>query len=183
LSLGYLLSIMCWGKYWPVVLVWQWEMCSTFITVSSTFIKWYNRKQHSFVLLNNNFFHYLKTHVFTLFCVRWWCYYFNVFNYITTYFTSYILFYCSIKLYPCRVRWPCRPTRSLRPIDCWDRGFESRWGHLLLLCSLCVLYLAALATSWSVIYRSHTASVCVILCDLETSTVRRSMPDFGCCTT
>ena len=53
------------------------------------------------------------------------------------------------------------------------------------LCLLCVMQVAACATSWSFVQRSpqdacDCACVCQILCDLESSTMRRPRPDFGC---
>lgn len=45
---------------------------------------------------------------------------------------------------------------------------------------LCVFKLEVFATSWSLVPRNSTDSVCLTVCDLETSTSRRSSPEFGC---
>ena len=51
---------------------------------------------------------------------------------------------------------------NLQPLDCWDRGFETRSGHE---CSSIVfvvfVYVAASATCWSLVQRSLTGYVCV----------------------
>jgi hypothetical protein len=60
----------------------------------------------------------------------------------------------------CRSQWPRGLRRSLRPLPCCDRGFESHRGmDVCLLCVLCVV------TRWSLVQRSPTdcgASLCVI---------------------
>jgi hypothetical protein len=43
----------------------------------------------------------------------------------------------------------------------------------------CIVYVAASATSWSLVQRSPTG--CVSVCDLATSTMRRPRPKLGCC--
>ena len=58
LSLGYLLSIMCWCKYGPVVLVWQWEMCSMFLPSL--------QRLASDTTENNTILHYLTTKFFII---------------------------------------------------------------------------------------------------------------------
>jgi hypothetical protein len=50
-----------------------------------------------------------------------------------------------------------------------------------LLCSFCVLYVAASVTSWSLVQRSPTCCVYLIAYGLETLTMRRPMPEFECC--
>ena len=60
---------------------------------------------------------------------------------------------------------------GLRPLACWDRGFESRWGHggsSLVFIVWCVGN-GLWDESWSFIQRSLTGSVYRIACDLETS--------------
>jgi len=53
----------------------------------------------------------------------------------------------------------------VQPLDCWDRGFEFRLGLSL----LCVSYIAPAATNLSLVQRSLTGCVCLIVCDLVTS--------------
>jgi hypothetical protein len=38
-----------------------------------------------------------------------------------------------------RSQWPCGPRRGSWPLGCWDRGFESRFGHGCLSSSFCVV--------------------------------------------
>jgi hypothetical protein len=56
--------------------------------------------------------------------------------------------------------------RSLRPLACWDRGFESHRGHgYLSVVSVACCQVEVSATSWSLVQRSPTdcgASLCVI---------------------
>ena len=35
----------------------------------------------------------------------------------------------SLSAYSCQSPWPCGLRRRFEPLDCWDCGFESRWGH------------------------------------------------------
>jgi len=55
---------------------------------------------------------------------------------------------------------------SQRPLDCWDRGFESHRGHgCLSLVSVVCCQVEVSATSWSLVQRSPTdcgESLCVI---------------------
>ena len=69
-------------------------------------------------------------------------------------------------------------------LDCRNCGFESRWGHE---CSslVCVVYVAATATGWSLVQREPyrvcvCVCVCLIECEQETSTKRWHKPDLGC---
>ena len=48
---------------------------------------------------------------------------------------------------------------------------------------LYVVYVAASATSRSLVQGSSTWCVCVCVCDLETSTMRRPSSEWGCCVT
>jgi len=68
---------------------------------------------------------------------------------------------------------------GLQPIDFWNHGLESR-GLLYL---LCVVQVAVSATGWSLVQRNRTDCVRLILCDLETSKMRRPKPELGSCTT
>jgi len=74
---------------------------------------------------------------------------------------------------------------GFRPIYCWDRGFESCWGHAR--SSLVFdLYYVGSARCDGLITRSeesHQVCMCLIVCDLETSTMRRSRPGLCCCAT
>ena len=59
---------------------------------------------------------------------------------------------------------------GLKPLGCWDRGFESRRGHG---CStflfVFIVYVAAYTTRWTLVQRSFTLCVwvCLIVCDRE----------------
>jgi hypothetical protein len=73
-------------------------------------------------------------------------------------------------------------TAGLRPLDCWDRDFESRWGNG---CSSLVFVDCCddsglcddMIIHWEESYRFCW---CLIVCDLETSTMRWSRPEFLC---
>jgi len=45
------------------------------------------------------------------------------------------------------------------------------------------MQVAASAMSWSPVQTSTVGCVYLIVCDLETSTVRQPRPNLGCCTT
>ena len=73
----------------------------------------------------------------------------------------------------------------LRPLACWDCGFESHrgrgrlsWVHVCLLWVLCVVR----SLSDEVITRPEESYLlwCVVVCDLETFWRRRSWPTGGC---
>ena len=105
LSLGYFPSCT-YVSNGPVLLVWQWEICSTFLPSLTGLSSNTTEKQHSFTLFNNTCFYIILHKVLLLLF------------YVMIYFTSsYRLFYCnnlytrSIKCYPGRWWWPCRPTR------------------------------------------------------------------------
>ena len=73
--------------------------------------------------------------------------------------------------YVSRSQWSCSRSVGLRPLDCWNRGFESRWEKdVHLLCLLCVLLVKVSA-------RSRTACVCAWYWNFKT---RLSGPDLGC---
>ena len=58
-----------------------------------------------------------------------------------------------------------------------------KW-NVRLLSLLCVVQLTASTTSWSLVQRSPIVCLYVSNCvNLETSTISRSRPDFGCCVT
>ena len=71
--------------------------------------------------------------------------------------------------YPCH-RWDSNPrsqqASGLRPLACWDLGFESHRGHgYLYVVSVVCCQVEVSATSWSLVQRSPTdcgASLCVI---------------------
>ena len=69
---------------------------------------------------------------------------------------------------------------GLRPLACWDCGFESHQGHgCLSVLSVVCCQVEITATSWSLVQRSPTdcdASLCVCVCDLQTSRMRRPWP-------
>jgi len=80
---------------------------------------------------------------------------------------------------------------GLQPLDCWEHGFESRWGHG---CSTVVFVVccvgSGLSTSWSLVQRSDTGCVCVCVCvcvsnhALSTNLKpRQHRPDVACCAT
>ena len=73
----------------------------------------------------------------------------------------------------------------VRPFYCWDRGFEFLWGHG---CSSLVFVVCCVGSGLcdGLITRSeesYRVCVCLIVCDLETSTTRRPGPELGCCVT
>jgi hypothetical protein len=67
---------------------------------------------------------------------------------------------------------------GLRPLACWDCGFESRWGTDVR--RLCVVYcqVKVSATDWSLVQRSP-AELDVSQCDREATTVRSLWPFNG----
>jgi hypothetical protein len=68
---------------------------------------------------------------------------------------------------------------GLQPIDFWNHELESR-GFL---CLLSDVHVAASATGWSLVRRSRTECIRLILCEIETLKMRRSKPTLGWCTT
>ena len=48
---------------------------------------------------------------------------------------------------------------------------------------LCAVWVVASATGWSLVQRSSTGCVTLIVCDLATLILRRPRPDWGCCVT
>jgi hypothetical protein len=70
---------------------------------------------------------------------------------------------------------------GLKPLDGWDRGFEFLLGMgIRLLSLLCVAQLVASAHSPKRSLPVLSMCVCLTVCDLETSTVRRATPELGC---
>ena len=60
-----------------------------------------------------------------------------------------------------RSQWP----PGLKTLDCWDCGFEPRWGHGCRFLVLCDVWVSASATSWSLVDKSPTVCVvCVCVC-------------------
>jgi hypothetical protein len=57
------------------------------------------------------------------------------------------------------IQIPCGLKGSLRPFDCWDRVFQSRWWHGY----SCVMQAAASGTGWSLSKRAPTGYWCFAL--------------------
>ena len=69
-----------------------------------------------------------------------------------------------------RYQWP----RGVRPLACWYRGFESHRGHGYLSAVIVVCcQVEVSATSWSLVQRSPTDWVGVVVWGLGTSWMRR----------
>jgi hypothetical protein len=70
----------------------------------------------------------------------------------------------------------------LLPLDCSVRGFKSRGGPKFpfIVFFVCCVGSGLSATSWSLVQRSPTGCVHLIVCDLETSTMTRPTPEIGC---
>jgi hypothetical protein len=69
----------------------------------------------------------------------------------------------------------------VQSLDCWDRGFVTRWGNGSWFLVCVVQVAAASATSWSLVQRGVTKGVS--LCDLDTSAVRQPSHDLRYCAT
>jgi hypothetical protein len=70
---------------------------------------------------------------------------------------------------------------NLRSIASWNFGFKTCRGHRYLsLVSVVFCQMEVSATSRSLVQRSHTLPWCVILCDLQTSRIRRPWPALDC---
>jgi hypothetical protein len=70
---------------------------------------------------------------------------------------------------------------GLRPIACWDCGFESRRGHgCLSLVSVVCCQVEVSAMGWSLVQRSPTERGVSKNCDREATTMRRPRPPRGC---
>jgi len=91
----------------------------------------------------------------------------SVFFKFATHFNLRIHRHAKLVLYiniAVRCQWP--DGVGVRPIDCWDSGFESRqWHGYLSLVSVVCCQVEVSATGWSLVQRSPTdcgASLCVI---------------------
>jgi hypothetical protein len=89
-----------------------------------------------------------------------------------------------------RFRWPC----GVRPLACWDSGFESRWGHAVLSLVFLVFCVGSglcdeLITRSGESYRACVClSVCVCVCVCNCVWSRNVTwgglrPEIGCCAT
>jgi len=85
----------------------------------------------------------------------------------------YLVAYCRLPIAGGRAFWGVR----LRPLACWDRGFESRRGHgCLSLMSVACCYVVVYESGWSLIQRSTTE--CGVS---ECEGVKSPCPTWGCC--
>jgi hypothetical protein len=78
---------------------------------------------------------------------------------------------------------PIQVACRLRPLDCRDRGFESRWEYE---CSSLVFVMCCIGSGICDKLISHSdesyqAHVLRSVCDLETSLVKRPTPELGFC--
>ena len=75
---------------------------------------------------------------------------------------------------------------GLQPLDCWDKEFEYHWGNTCP-CPVFVVCCVGRVLCDRLITRPEKPSgfVCVylIMCDVDTSKVKRPRPDMGRCTT
>ena len=70
--------------------------------------------------------------------------------------------------------------KGLRPLACWDRGFESHRGAWLSVCCYCrVLSGTGLCDELIIRPEQSYRLCCVVVCDLETSWMRRPWPTGG----
>ena len=83
----------------------------------------------------------------------------------------------------CRFLWPrVLRHRSVVARSCWDRGFESHRGHgCLSVVSVVVLSGTGLCDELITRPEESYRLWCVVVCDLETSWMRRPWPTGGCC--
>jgi hypothetical protein len=78
-------------------------------------------------------------------------------------------------------QWPCSLGVAVRPLACWDSGFEFRGAYgCLAVVSVVCCQVEFCASGWSFAQRSRTECV-VSECDLEASIMRRRWPTRGCC--
>ena len=71
---------------------------------------------------------------------------------------------------------------GLRPLACWDRGFESQRGHgCLSVVSVVCLSGRGLCVELMTRPEDSYRLWCVVVCDLDTSWIRRPWPTGGCC--
>jgi len=72
-------------------------------------------------------------------------------------------------------------TSGLRPLACWDCGFEShREAWMFVCCECCVLSGRGLCDELITRPEESYRMCCVVVCDLETSWMRRPCPTGGC---
>ena len=90
----------------------------------------------------------------------------------------------SLSLLQLRNRWPCglrRRSVAAWFLRLWVRIHPSAW---MFVCCVCfAVYLAVSETSRSLVQRRPTWCLCLIVCDVEISTMRRPRHDLSCCTT
>jgi len=81
-----------------------------------------------------------------------------------------------------RSQWPHGLRRSMRPLACWDCGFEShRAAWMSVYCECCVLSGRGLCDELITRAKESYRLWCVVVCELETSWMRRLWPTGGCC--
>jgi hypothetical protein len=71
---------------------------------------------------------------------------------------------------------------GLRPLACWDCGFECRWGHgCLSVVNVVCCQIEVSPTGWSFIQRSPTeCGMCLNECNFEVTIMRRPWSIRGC---
>ena len=77
-------------------------------------------------------------------------------------------------------QWPCSLRLGIKPLDCWERGFESRWR---LGCSVIVFVACCVGcgiTDGLISPQQESYQVYESVCDLEISIMRRSKLKLGC---
>jgi hypothetical protein len=79
----------------------------------------------------------------------------------------------------------CLRHRYEELLDCWDHGFRSHWQHgcLSLVFVVCCVSSGLCDKLITCSEESYWVCVRLILCNLETSTVKQPRPKLGCCTT
>jgi len=70
---------------------------------------------------------------------------------------------------------------GLKPLDCWDRGFHSRWGHGCFVSLFVVCCVGSCLCDELITRSEESCRVCVCVCVTETPTMRRLRPELGCC--
>jgi hypothetical protein len=89
-----------------------------------------------------------------------------------------VYLYLSVFLAVSRPRWLC----CLRLLDSWDRSFEYRFWRGFSSVLFVVFCVGSGLCDWLITRpeQSYRLCVCLTVCDLETSTVRRPSPEVGC---
>jgi len=72
---------------------------------------------------------------------------------------------------------------GLHPLDCWDCGFESRWEHRYSSLVFAVICVCSVLRGGLITRLEDSYRLCLIMCDLKTSTMRRPGPELGSCAT